>query len=289
MTVSGCLTYSGHCEYSTGKPSVQFSRQELGTAWLSSSFNLQRPQHCRSTNCPLWGHADACSNHAIRKGIHPLLLEVFSDPPWSLPSLEMSFLDLPYDVRHHIYSYIFPRASHLFLHATDTGLVYLPKHDDTIPKAFLQSCGALHQEASEYLSNGYIFNVAGMKLDCVKQYGRIEGMVGKYARDRVYVRAFSNGLDSSTGCISIMVGDAKLKALEERGRGQPMTIRDLEREGKYDLKQKRAQRSWTETRPVQSLLTVLWWTVIPAAMPFGLAICWIIVQIQQLYRSFRRR
>lgn len=194
----------------------------------------------------------------------------------------MSFLDLPFDIRHHIYSHLFPRTRNLFLHATDGSLNYLPQADDVIPVAFLQACGALHQEASEYLYNRYTFHVVGMKLDCVKQYERIEAMARKYARDRVYVRAFSNGLDSSTGCISIMVGDVKLRALEKRGRGQPMTIRELEREGRY--KQMSAQRSWTETRPVQLLLTVLWWTVIPAALPFGLAICWVIVQIQQWFR-----
>lgn len=147
----------------------------------------------------------------------------------------MQFLDLPYDVRHHIYSHLFPPSNHLYLHSTEAGPIHLPTHDSTVPVDLLRTCPALHQEASEYLYNTYRLDVVGRKADCLKHYKSIQATVEKYARDEVHVRAFSNGRDSSTGCISILVGDGKLATLQRRQRGLPMTVEELESEEKSRL------------------------------------------------------
>lgn len=175
--------------------------------------------------------------------------------------------DLPYDIRVQIYSHLFPRTRHLYFHATDRGLVHLPAHDSALPVAFLHTCRALHQEASEYLYNGYSFDVVGKKLDCVEQYERLHNTIEQYARGTVHVRAFSNGIDSSTGCISILVGDAKLRMLERRRRGRPTTIEQLANEGtSKENAQGHALRGermfWIIAGALGAVLAALgWWVV----------------------------
>lgn len=168
----------------------------------------------------------------------------------------MSFLDLPYDIREQIYIHLFPRTRHLYLHATEDGPIHLPIHDAEIPTAFLRTCKALNQEASEYLYNGYQFDVVGRKTDCVVHYQNIHALVQKFARDEVHVRAFSNGPDSSTGCISILVGEAKLARLEGRRRGQPTTIKRLwdEEKIKQASVQRQHPRRWLSD-------AILYWTL----------------------------
>ena len=182
----------------------------------------------------------------------------------------MSFLHLPYDIREQIYLQLFPHTPNIYLHATDDGVVHLPQDRDSgIPTAYLRTCKALHREASEYLYNGYIFDIVGKKKDCVFQHQRLKKTVEKYARNEVHTRALSNGLDSWTGCISIFAGDAKLAISERRQRGQPATIEELAREEemKLDTIQRANRRTARDAR-------VWWWTRFVAGLILGFLCGW---------------
>lgn len=189
----------------------------------------------------------------------------------------MSFLDLPYDIRHTIYSHLFPRTRHLYLHATDDGPVYLSNIDCSVPVAFLRTCKSLNQEASEYLYNGYVFDVYGRKSHILANYKQVQKTVEKYARDRVHTRALSNGPLSITGCMSIVVGDAKLATLERRGRGQPTTIEELQEEER--ARQGIAQRFIALGSGARRRSRMFWWTLATAGAAVVLAFALIVGMI----------
>lgn len=143
----------------------------------------------------------------------------------------MDLLSLPYDVRYQIYQHIFPSTEQIYIEATSSRLKSISR-EQKVPTALLLTCRAINAEASEYLYSSYLFNIVGRKSDCLKAYKRFLGAVEKYARNTVHVDAFSNGSHSATMCMSIQVGEGRMKILRNRERGERKGIAELESEVK---------------------------------------------------------
>lgn len=141
----------------------------------------------------------------------------------------MHLLALPYDVRHLIYSHIFPTGQQVYIQAFNGALrgITIEHH---IPIQLLRTCKHLHAEAGEFFYNAYLFNIIGRKRDCLSTYDIFMRVATKHARDTVQLHAFSNGSHSTTMCLSIHIGDGKLALLRGRQRGEPKTISELQRE-----------------------------------------------------------
>lgn len=186
----------------------------------------------------------------------------------------MPFLDLPYDVRYAIYQHLFPRVPQLYLHAASDGLRYLPQQDAEIPVAWLRVNRALHVEGSEYLYNNYLLNIVGRKQDCLSHYTKVLATVKKYARTETHLRAFSNGLGSSTGAMSIAVGDAKLEMLENRQRGDPKSMDQFAQEAQIMKNVSWGMRDGH--RRLRLNQAIFWWTFAIVVTGFGLLLAWAI-------------
>ena len=135
-------------------------------------------------------------------------------------------LSLPYDVRYVIYQHLFPSNEQIYIQALDDGLhSILP--DDPSPASIFQVCRQLRSEAGGFLYNSYLFNIVGTKKDCLANYKRFLQTLRRHARSEVNINAFSNGTHSSTMCLSLQAGDAKMGVLNRRRRGEPRTIEEL--------------------------------------------------------------
>lgn len=140
-----------------------------------------------------------------------------------------TLLSLPYDIRYLIYQHLLPREEQIYIQAVGKGLrSILPA--DGLPTNALLVCRQVNAEASGYLYNNYLFNIVGTKKDCLATYHHFLKPLRKHARNEVRINAFSNGEHSSTMCISMEAGDAKLAVLNRRRRGEPKAIHELEQE-----------------------------------------------------------
>ena len=184
----------------------------------------------------------------------------------------MHFLDLPYDIRFSIYEQLFPSVPQLYLHAVEDGVRYLPQQDSSIPIGFLLANKALSLEASEYLYNNYLINIVGRKHDCFSFYPGVLRTVKRYARTQTHVRAFSNGLGSSTGAISIAVGDAKLQMLENRQRGDPKTMEQFKQEAEIMRDVSKGLREMYRELNINQ--ASFWWSVVCLTIGLGLLLAW---------------
>lgn len=140
-----------------------------------------------------------------------------------------SLLSLPYDIRYAIYQHLFPHGEQIYIQAY-SGRLHTILPEDGLSVSVLLSCRQLHTELSGYLYNNYLFNIIGIKSDCLETYRIFETVLRKYAKCPVRINAFSNGDHSATMCISMQAGDAKMDVLRRRGRGEPKTIREMELE-----------------------------------------------------------
>lgn len=183
----------------------------------------------------------------------------------------MDLISLPYDIRYLIYSHVFPATPQIHIHAIDGHLRCItPEHD--IPTALLRVCKALGMEASEYLYNNYLFNILGTKKDCLATYNTFLKVAQKYARDKVHIHAFSNGIHSVTGCLSIHAGDGKaLAMLRQRQRGQPKTILELQEELKAEESAWRAFNPRMPLRRRPSSVSTTW-SICVAVLAIALAV-----------------
>lgn len=138
-------------------------------------------------------------------------------------------LSLPYDIRHLIYQHLFPREQQIYIQAFGNELrSILPEWP--IPTEVLSVCRQINHEASEYLYNGYLFNVIGTKKDCLANYERFLTTLRKHGRYEPRIDAFTNGEHSTTMCISLQAGSGKVDLLQRRRRGQPTDIRSMQLE-----------------------------------------------------------
>lgn len=142
----------------------------------------------------------------------------------------MDLLSLPYDIRFQIYKHIFPPGEQIYVQVLRNTRTLKSITGEPIPTQVFLTCRALSSEASEYLYNNYLFNIIGRKQDCLAAYESFLSIVEKYARNEVHADAFSNGLHSSTMCVSIQSGEAKMPMLKRRARGEWTKIKELERE-----------------------------------------------------------
>ncbi len=136
-------------------------------------------------------------------------------------------LALPYDIRYLIYKELFPREEQIYLHAYEKTLRTISPAG-TIAANVLLVCRQLHVEAGGFLYNGYLFNLVGTKNDCLANYKPFLRTLRKYARDEVNINAFSNGDHSTTICLSLQAGDARMGILNRRRRGEPKTLQELQ-------------------------------------------------------------
>ena len=141
----------------------------------------------------------------------------------------MHLLALPYELRSEIYRHAFPPGQQIYLQAHSKTLSAITQ-EHRIPTGLLLTCRALNTEICEHLYNGYLFNIVGKKIDCLSTYEPFEITLRKHARDLVHVDAFSNGSHSSTMCISLQAGEARMTMLKERERGEPTTILEMRKE-----------------------------------------------------------
>lgn len=135
-------------------------------------------------------------------------------------------LSLPYDVRHLVYQNLFPQCAQIYLLAGGSELRIM-NQEDSLPPSILRVCRLLHQEAAEYLYNNYLFNVVGLKQDCLALYKPFLRTFEKHSRQLPRVDAFSNGDHSATMCVSVQAGNARLSILDSRRRGKPRSLEDL--------------------------------------------------------------
>lgn len=152
---------------------------------------------------------------------------------------QASFVSLPYDIRFLIYQHLFPPGHQIYIQALSFAPTRSPRTallhainppGYSIPTNFLLTNRQLHQEASEYLYNSYLFNIVGLKPDCLAGYERLADVIRKYAREEVHVDAFSNGEHSQTMCMSLYCGEDKSDAVSKRKRGLFVSIRDMTEE-----------------------------------------------------------
>ena len=143
----------------------------------------------------------------------------------------MNLLDLPYDIRHLIYSHLFPRVPSLSIILSDPpgstyGKVYLcnvfrlNEAVNQLPTQLFLVNRGIHTEACEYFYHSYLFNLIGDKADCLAVYQGFADVVRKHARgEEVNVHALSNGEFSGTMCVSIQVGEVGVECLRKRKSG----------------------------------------------------------------------
>lgn len=150
-----------------------------------------------------------------------------------------NLLTLPYDIRFLVYQHLFPPGHQIYIqvlsfaptHALRKALLHaINPPGYSIPTDFLLTNRQLHQEASEYLYNSYLFNIVGLKPDCLAGYERLADVIRKYAREEIHVDAFSNGEHSQTMCMSLYCGEDKSDAVSKRKRGLFVSIRDMTEE-----------------------------------------------------------
>lgn len=173
-------------------------------------------------------------------------------------------LSLPYDIRYLIYQHLLPQTEQLYIQAfpasdrKHTLQVLLP--DASIPTAPLLVCRALHSELSELLYNSYLFNLVGTKKDCLAGYRPFLRTLRLYARkgEVVHVNAFSNGGHSATMCLSLQAGEGKMGVLNERQRGLPRTLRELEEEQELERKSRRSVGGQMDVRLLLCFLLTVW-------------------------------
>lgn len=136
---------------------------------------------------------------------------------------------IPYDIRYMIYSLLFPDEDQVYLQAQGKDLhCILP--GGGIPVNLFLVNRQLSTEARAYLYNSYLFNLVGPRADCLRTFSRFTKYVETHARAPVSVDAFGNGAHSSTMCISIQAGTAKMSVLKRRRRGEWQDIKKLHRE-----------------------------------------------------------
>lgn len=174
---------------------------------------------------------------------------------------------LPYDIRHLIYQHVFPSGQQIYVQAFGSnGLQSIhPQHG--IPIESFRACRLLNDEASGFLYNNYLFNIIGLKKDCLAAYEAFVHTAQKYARREVRVHAFSNGTHSKTMCISVHAGDGKLGIVERRERGVLKDISELEHEVFLDGEEESSVSSYTK-----SALRALNWRFVLALMCVVLAL-----------------
>lgn len=184
----------------------------------------------------------------------------------------MELISLPYDIRYLIYSYIFPATPQIHIHAIDGHLKCITP-ELNIPTALLRVCKALSIEASEYFYSNYLFNILGTKKDCLATYDTFLKTVKKFARDEVQLHAFSNGIHSVTGCLSIHSGGGRaLALLRQRQRGQPKTILELQEELKAEESSWRTFTGRMPTQPITSSIAFTTWSICLALLAIALAV-----------------
>ncbi|CAK3841524.1 hypothetical protein AC579_8570 [Lecanosticta acicola] len=145
-------------------------------------------------------------------------------------------LTIPYDIRFLIYQHLFPPGSQIYVQALPHAsgqytaarpLMAIHPSGSRISTELLLTNRRLGTEGSEYLYNSYLFNVIGLKPDCLSNYERIADVMRKYAREEVHVDPFSNGEHSKTMCMSIYCGQDKSDAVSRRNRGLYVDLRDM--------------------------------------------------------------
>jgi hypothetical protein len=111
----------------------------------------------------------------------------------------------------------------------------------------MRTCRQLHTEAAHFLyssTNNYLFHILGPRAACVATYGALERTLRTYAAAaaddatgaaEVHVHALTNGPHSQTGAILLHVGDASLASVGARGRGVPMSVEEMRREGEEEV------------------------------------------------------
>jgi hypothetical protein len=186
-------------------------------------------------------------------------------------------LELPYDIRFLIYQRLFPPSEQIYIQVQNGGKLRAILADSgsepgTICTPILRSCKALYAEATGYLYNNYLFNIVGIKSDCLSHYKPFLATLEKHARNEVRVNAFSNGEHSATMCISLQAGDAKMTVLNRRRRGQPKAIEQLEKEYRAQVKTGSPTKfmlvSWAAVG-VATLVALLAWALASSGSPFN--------------------
>ena len=165
----------------------------------------------------------------------------------------MHLLDLPYDIRYLIYQHLFPRSEQIYIGVIQNGLrAIIP--EGRVPIELLLTSHAIYAETSDYLYNSFLFNIIGTKRDCLANYAGFLSTLRNHAREEVHVNAFSNGSHSATMCLSIQAGLARMALLKRRERGEPTTIRKLEKEVGITAY---TQHSATRARPCSKSLGII--------------------------------
>ncbi|KAI9705364.1 MAG: hypothetical protein M1820_005194 [Bogoriella megaspora] len=134
----------------------------------------------------------------------------------------LTFTNLPYDIRYMIYQHLFPSEEQIYIQALSSRLTSITPKTKFATNLLLVN-RAIGFEASEYLYNGYLFNIVGRRKYCFGHYNSFITTMEKYSRNGVRIDAFHNGWQSSTMCMSLQAGEAKLDTLQKRGRGEPMS------------------------------------------------------------------
>jgi hypothetical protein len=190
----------------------------------------------------------------------------------------LHLLRLPYDIRHLIYQHLFPTEAQIYIQVDLRSSLYrrlaVTEHD--FSTSLLRTSRQLNEEASAYLHSMYVFNIIGPKRDCLVVYEGFLNTMRKYARPgcEPCATAFGNGSQSGTMCISLHSGAGATAVVQQRQRGERMTIdearRGVQREaGLYDRSARWLQASLERTR---FEMTIVVW-ILPA---LAIMVAWIV-------------
>lgn len=142
----------------------------------------------------------------------------------------LHLLSLPYDVRHTIYSHLFPSLRQIYLMASKESINPMMRPGSLNTHIFL-TCRQLQAEASDYLFNNYLFNIFGHKKHCVAHYKPVYKLMVRYAKRGAKIEILDNGTLSTTACVSIHAKSRHVEAmLRGRERGVPRDLKEFEDE-----------------------------------------------------------
>ena len=159
-----------------------------------------------------------------------------------------TLLSLPYDVRHAIYQQLFPRGDQIYIQAFDTGLRSLLP-DDSATLAIAKTCHQLRDESLGYIYNNYLFNLIGNRSHVLDHYKPFLHSMREYALHRkIRIDTFTNGIHSSTICMSLQSGSTKVRVLEQRQRGEKTPLHVLLAKDRRGRKADRLHRQHQDRR-----------------------------------------
>lgn len=157
------------------------------------------------------------------------------------PSLLPHLLTLPYDIRHLIYTHLFPPSSEqIYIQAHDGNMHILTSTPEThLAVPLFRTCRRLHAESAAFFYSAHLFNLVGTRTEVLARYaGLLATMRGHaaFSGREVRVDAFSNGSHSRTVCVSMQVGEGKVGMLERRNRGVRREMAELVLEERLEMK-----------------------------------------------------